>query len=97
MEESKSLLVKITKLLTKDDLHVQVLKGVICLVILAMTKTHLDSSDVKSLCRNPAFVTIRSCVSDWICSNKVVGGMRFGGAQGAQTYTEIQVSLVEPF
>jgi len=68
-----------------------VLKGVICLVILAVTKTHLDSSDVKSLCRNPAFVTIRSCVSDWIRNSKVVGGMRFGGAQGAQTCTEIQL------
>ena len=97
LEESTSLLEKITKLLTKDDLHVQVLKGVICLVTLAVTKTHLDSSDVKSLCRNPAFVIIRSCVSDWIRNNKVVGGMRFGGGQGMLTDTEIQVSLVESF
>lgn len=96
LEESRSLLVNATKLLTNDGLHVQVLKGAICLVLLAVTKTNIAGcSDVNSLSRNPAFVTIRECVTDWIQNSKVVGGKRFGGAQGhSRTVTEIKVSIV---
>ena len=85
----------VTKLLTGNELHVKVLKGIICLVLLAVTKTDsAGCSDEKSLCRNPAFFAIQDCVRNWIQNTNVVGGKRFGGAYG-QIDTEIQVSIVE--
>lgn len=95
LEESKRLLVDVTKLLDNDELHVKMLKGAICLVLLAVAKTESDISDVNKLYRNPAFVTIQKCVRDWIQSSKVVGGLRFGGLLGKQTGMEIKVSIVE--
>ena len=92
LEESKSLLVNITKLLTRDDLSVQVLKSAICLVLLAVTQSNTEGcSDVNYL------TTIRECVKDWIQNNRVIGGKRFGGVQGKLTATEIQVSIAVIF